>query len=134
VGRILLSLLALLMMLPVRAEAADYQYKLYFGLSKPNGGSVSAAEWQAYEAEFAAAFPGFNVAETNGFYLRDKEGSRIITLFMDDCREPALRAMVQTYVRRFGQDSVLVAKSALEKWELVTPDGVAAMDDACGVD
>lgn len=114
---------------PVAAE--DFQYQVYFGLSKPSGGAVSLEEWQAYETEFAKAFTGFNVDATLGYYQSSKERSRIITLFMDDCREPSLTHMVQTYVTRFGQDSALVVKSPIVRWTSVTANGQVNEDDSC---
>ena len=118
-------------LLASHAWATNYQYKLYFGLSKPDGGAVSMAEWEAYQVEFAKVFAGFNVAETTGFYLSIKERSRIITLFADDCREGELKAIVRTYVTRFGQDSVLVAKAPIENWELIKKDSTQVMHDSC---
>lgn len=118
-------------LLSVAATAEDYEYKVFFGLSKPGGGTVTVLEWRAYEADFARQFPGFNVAETAGFYLSEKESSRIITLYMDECRESQLRAAVRTYVTQFGQDSVLVAKTPVTRWELVEKASVTVMDDVC---
>lgn len=129
-----MTVIATAVVFAAAAVAEDFEYKLYFGLSKPAGGIISLAEWQAYEAEFSRSFAGFNVATTTGFYLTEKEESRIITLYMDDCREPILQAVVRSYVTRFGQDSVLVAKSPVTRWALLGNEQMTVMDDVCSAD
>ncbi|UTW58383.1 DUF3574 domain-containing protein [Kordiimonas sp. SCSIO 12603] len=129
--RKILLVLMLLSAVSSSAFSKDFEYKIYFGLSKPDGGAVSLAEWQAYEAEFAKAFIGFNVAETVGYYKGAKERSRLITLIMDDCREAKLDETLKRYVVRFDQESVLVVKTKLESWKSVSKTTVTKLNDKC---
>lgn len=129
--RALIGLIAVVMM-TVATSAKNYEYKIYFGLSKQDG-AVSLAEWEAFEADFAEGFAGFTVNSATGYYLGSKERTRVITIYMDDCREPQLEGLVRKYVQRFGQDSVLVAKNELASWKLVkkTEANDEVMNDTC---
>ena len=110
--------------------ADDYEYQVYFGLSKADG-AVSLAEWETFEASFAEAFAGFTVSSATGYYLSSKERSRVITLFMDECREPALEAQARKYAIEFQQQSVLITKKQLESWKSVGAQGTKELDDSC---
>lgn len=125
----LLCLMALLLN-PTGAWAAEYEYKVYFGLSKSTG-AVSLAEWEHYEAGFAKQFPGFTVTPATGFYKGAKERSRVITLLMNDCLEPTLKAEVQRYVKTFAQHSVLMSKTKLVSAVLVTAESEEALPNSC---
>ncbi len=122
--------LLLVVMLGVAVQATDYEYKVYFGLSK-QGGAVSLAEWEQYEADFAKHFTGFTVTSAVGFYQGTKERSRVITLLMDECREPLLTREIRKYAVRFSQDSVLMSKTALVKAELVGTNSIQSLNDTC---
>lgn len=111
-------------------HAANYEYKVYFGLSK-SGGAVSLAEWEKYEAEFSENFPGFSVIPAVGFYKGTKERSRIVTLLMDECQEPSLTKEIRRYVHLFSQDSVLVSKSTLVSAEFIGAVGSKPLGDTC---
>lgn len=112
------------------AIAENFEYKVYFGLSKKDG-VVSQQEWLAYERDFAKQFTGFTVTAAEGYYLGTKEHTRVITLYMDDCREPKLEELVRSYVQKFEQDSVLVAKNELDSWKLVKKASVEPLQDTC---
>ncbi len=127
----ILFLVVLLFSASTATCAADAEYKVYFGLSKPNDGAVSLAEWETYEAEFANSFAGFNVAETIGYYKGAKERSRLITLIMDTCREPKLDAITREYAKRFQQESVLIVKTKIESWKGVSAEETTEYDDKC---
>lgn len=127
-----LILTAALFLFTLSAQAASFEYKIFFGLSKAEG-AVSLKEWEAYEAGFAKQFFGFTVTPATGFYKGAKERSRLITLYMDACREPELTAEIQRYVTAFGQDSVLLAKSRLESLDLVGATGSEPLVDSCTV-
>lgn len=129
------ALAGLLMTLVISSvvNAENFEYKVYFGLSK-NIGAVSLAEWEQYESNFAKHFTGFTVTSAVGYYKGAKERSRLITLLMDECREPLLTELVRTYTRQFNQDSVLVSKSELVNWELVGQTATTTMNDTCEVE
>ena len=122
--------LLLLLFFPSAALANDFEYKIYFGLAQKTG-SVSLEEWDAYEKNFAESFAGFNAASTLGYYQGSRERAKLITLIMDECHEPKLHEQIRQYVKRFQQDSVLVTKTALSKWQLVESVKTVTMDDSC---
>lgn len=91
--------------------------QLYFGMSKPKGGTVSAREWDAFvAAEIAPRFPeGFSVIDGAGFW-RDgttqktiSEKSKVVVRLhqRSDAAEPAIGAIVASYKKKFEQEAVL---------------------------
>lgn len=91
--------------------------QLFFGLSKPNGGTVSERDWQAFvTAEIAPRFPeGFSVLDGAGFW-RDaatkktiSEKSRLVVRLHADgaAADAAIGAIVDSYKTRFQQDAVM---------------------------
>lgn len=91
--------------------------QLYFGMSKPKGGTVSAREWDAFvAAEITPRFPeGFSVIDGAGFW-RDSttqktisEKSKVVVRLhqRSDAAEPAIGAIVAAYKKKFEQEAVL---------------------------
>lgn len=89
--------------------------QLFFGLSRPGGPAVSAAEWQAFLADTVTPrFPaGFTVSAAEGQWRQDdttivRESSRILLIVHrageDDA---AIAALIEAYKARFHQQSVL---------------------------
>ena len=91
--------------------------QLFFGLSKPNGGTVSERDWQAFvTAEIAPRFPeGFSVLDGAGFW-RDaatkktiSEKSKLVVRMHAEGgdADAAISAIVDSYKTRFQQDAVM---------------------------
>ena len=89
--------------------------QLFFGLSKPNGGTVSEREWQSFAAaEIAPRFPeGFSVLDGAGFW-RDEatqktisDKSKVVVRMHGDGADTAIAAIVAAYKAEFQQDAVL---------------------------
>ncbi len=90
--------------------------ELYFGLSKPNGGTVTPSEWSDFlDHTLAPAFKeGLTVVEADGRYA-DKLGathsehSKLLILIHAPRPEmnQAIDAVITQYKERFHQESVL---------------------------
>jgi Protein of unknown function (DUF3574) len=100
-----------------RLGEAMVETQLFFGMSKPKGGTVSEREWQAFvAAEVAPRFPeGFSVLTGAGFW-RDaataktiSEKSKVVVRMHADGAgaDAAIGAIVAAYKTRFQQDAVL---------------------------
>ena len=100
-----------------RLGAPLVETQLFFGTSKPDGGIVSANDWQAFvTAEIAPRFPeGFSVLDGAG-YWRDaataktiSEKSKVVVRMHDEGpgADAAIEAIIGAYKARFHQDAVL---------------------------
>jgi hypothetical protein len=90
--------------------------QLFFGLSRPDGGTVSEAEWQAFLADTVTPrFPaGFTILAAEGQWCDEgnaailRESSRILLIVhRAGAGEAALAALIDAYKTRFRQQSVL---------------------------
>lgn len=92
------------------------EVSLYFGRDKPAGGQVSDVEWASFVTEIVTPqFPaGHSIVDAGGQYRNSsgrivRESSKLIVIIVFDA--PAHRtkvtSIVDTYVKRFGQESVL---------------------------
>jgi hypothetical protein len=103
----------------MRCEAGDtamVRDVVYFGRNRPNGGTVSDAEWEAYlDSVVTPRFPaGFTVVEAEGHWrgqggVVERERTEVLTLLHsgDEASREAVRALTEEYVRRFHQEAVL---------------------------
>lgn len=92
------------------------EVSLYFGRDKPAGGQVSDAEWASFVTEIVTPqFPaGHSVVDAGGQY-RDasgrivRESSKLVVIVVFDApaHHKKVASIVDTYVKRFGQESVL---------------------------
>ena len=100
-----------------RVGDALVETQLFFGLSKPKGGAVSARAFDAFVArEVAPRFPeGFTVLDGAGFW-RDNtsqrtiaEKSKVVVRLHggDAAADQAIGAIVEAYKTTFDQESVL---------------------------
>ena len=96
--------------------SAMAQDQLYFGLSRPGGGEVSAAQWQTFlRDEVTPRFPqGLSVVAAAGQWRGSdgrivQEDSRVLILVHagDAASESAVQAIVAAYKQQFAQESVL---------------------------
>lgn len=99
-----------------------FSVQLYFGLSKPNGGSVSLNEWNKFEKSIATTFKGFNVIESVGYYKGKIERSKIITLIISKGELDNVKQIAKKYTKMFSQESVMLVKSPVLEWSFITPN------------
>jgi len=92
------------------------QTTLYFGLSRPAGADVSAAEWQHFvDYDVTPRFrDGLTVFSANGQWLGNngklaREQSKALMLIHEPDAESnhKIEALREVYKSRFGQDSVM---------------------------
>ncbi len=91
--------------------------QLFFGMSKPKGGVVSPAQWEAFvKREVAPRFPeGFTVVEGAGFWLDGQtkrtisEKSKVILRLHgeDAASDQAITAIIDGYKTQFEEEAVL---------------------------
>jgi hypothetical protein len=90
--------------------------QLFFGLSRPDGGVVSEAEWRQFLADTVTPrFPaGFTVLAAEGQWRADgsatimRESARILlVVHRPGADDAAIAALIDAYKARFRQDSVL---------------------------
>lgn len=90
--------------------------ELIFGLSKPDGGLVSEAEWQKFLDEYITPRfkEGLTVLDADGQYLMQsqqviKERSKIVILLYKDSEETnaSIEYIRSSYKQLFQQESVL---------------------------
>ena len=91
--------------------------QLFFGMNKPKGGVVGAAQWDAFvKREVVPRFPeGFSVLGGAGFWLDGQtkrtisEKSKVIVRMHADGADAdqAISAIIEDYKTRFDQEAVL---------------------------
>jgi hypothetical protein len=103
----------------IRCEPGDtamVRDVVYFGRNRPDGGTVSDVEWEAYlDSVVTPRFPaGFTVVEAEGHWrgesgVVERERTEVLTLLHpgDEASREAVRALTGEYVRRFHQEAVL---------------------------
>ena len=94
---------------------------LYFGRNRPDGGTVSDADWRSFLDEIVTPrFPsGLTVVDATGQWrgargVVEQERSEIVTVFHagDDASRRAVAEVAAEYKRRFRQEAVLRERSA----------------------
>lgn len=103
---------------PTPKAESFFRTELYFGRSKPNGGSVSDEDWNAFLAEIVTPrIPeGFTALKAIGQY-REKSGrivsepSEVLVFFYSKKTKNESRTKIEeiraAYRKRFEQESVL---------------------------
>ncbi|KZN30133.1 hypothetical protein N480_04080 [Pseudoalteromonas luteoviolacea S2607] len=106
---------------PAAVSSNNQGIKMYFGLSKPNGGVISQQQWLKFETgPLAQAFEGFALVDAAGYYKGSKEGAKIVTLYNATTKDwVTAKALARQYCRLFDQDSVLVVQLGVEQIEFV---------------
>ena len=96
--------------------------ELYFGLSKPEGGMVSEAQWQHFlNLVITPRFPtGLTVVAASGQYLNSsseltKENTKLVILIYENSptRNQMIAQIIDIYKRMFDQESVLRVTSSV---------------------
>ncbi|MCF6442105.1 DUF3574 domain-containing protein [Pseudoalteromonas luteoviolacea] len=85
--------------------------KMYFGLSIPSGGHITASQWQHFEStQLAATFSGFSIVDAVGYYKGKKEHTKVVTVYNASAEDiAAANVLAKHYSQLFNQDSVLIA-------------------------
>lgn len=101
---------------PIEGQSPMLVMQLFFGQSMDGGGTVSAAEWSDFMAgTVTPAFPdGLTVYDANGQWWDDqaksvgREPTKVVMIAVpkDADVKDKLKSVVQTYVKRFHQQSV----------------------------
>ncbi len=120
---VFLSLFIVCLFTTATAHADDvFRVRLFFGLSKPDGGAVSLKDWQDFETNtISKHFFGYNVADSVGFYKKEPERSKILTLIVKEEELEKVKTLARDYARRFDQESVMMVKIRVEEWSFIGP-------------
>jgi hypothetical protein len=103
--------------------ANDYSFKLYFGLSKPDGGAVSIEEWDNFQSNIIGKyFDGFNVTDSIGFYKGKSETSKIVTIISDISDVSKVYELAKEYDRMYQQESVLLVQKEIDDFRFISDD------------
>jgi hypothetical protein len=99
-----------------RGDTAMVRDVIYFGRSRPDGGTIADAEWQAFlDSVVTPRFPaGYTVVSAAGQWRGEsgvvlRERAEVLTL-LHGGDEPSRRAVAEIageYRRRFSQEAVL---------------------------
>jgi hypothetical protein len=90
--------------------------EVYFGLSRPDGGQVTDAEWRSFMDEVVTpSFPaGLSVMDVAGQWQNatgkiDREASKMLVLLhpLDPAIEAKIDEIRATYCKRFHQEAVM---------------------------
>ena len=104
------------------ADDEVFRLRMFFGLSLPEGGAVSLADWQAFQKnKIAKTFEGFNVVDSVGYYKGKPERSKIVTLIVESKDIPKAKKLASQYAKKFKQDSVMIVKVPVLEWSFVGP-------------
>ena len=109
-------------------QASEYlRIRIYFGLSLPQGNSVSLDDWNTFEKnQITKYFDGFNVVNSTGYYKGKPERSKIVTIVLEEKDIPKAKKLARIYAEKFNQESVMVVTVPVVEWTFETsakPDG-----------
>jgi hypothetical protein len=102
---------------------ANQLNRLYFGMNKPTGGTVSEHEFNQFlQQEISSRFPeGLTLFEAKGQWQNAKgtieqENSRVVEIVCDDTPEnrDKVAAIAAKYKALFAQEAVMLIKSQPE--------------------
>ena len=94
---------------------AMIETQLFFGLSRPKGGTVSESDWNEFlQSEIVPRFAeGFSVIDSRGFWLDGQskqtitEDSKIISRLLRPGDAEEITQIIDAYKKEFEQESVL---------------------------
>jgi Protein of unknown function (DUF3574) len=100
---------------------AMVETQLFFGLSRPTGGTVSENEWNEFlQSEIVPRFAeGFSVMDSTGFWLDGQsrltimENSKIVSRLMRPGDAAEITQIIDSYKSIFAQESVLRIDTAV---------------------
>ncbi|MCG8529709.1 MAG: DUF3574 domain-containing protein [Desulfovibrionales bacterium] len=113
--------LTLLLVLPLNGFSQEvYSLKLFFGMSRPEGGGISMRQWQNFEQNtLAKTFEGFTVSDAIGYYKGLPERSKVVTLIIQEKEMEKVRLLARKFARSFNQESVMVVTQGVKSWEFI---------------
>jgi hypothetical protein len=101
----------------------NFRLRIFFGLSRPDGGAVSLEQWQAFQdKEITRFFDGFNVVDSVGYYKGKAERSKIVTVIVGEDGIGKAEKLAKLYAVRFSQDSVMIVKVPVSECSFITAD------------
>jgi len=81
---------------------------LFFGVNKPDGSVVTAAEWQQFlHDEVTPRFAGFTHWEAHGSWKDVPEEAHVLQIVHPPGHEADIIAIAEAYKKRFAQEAVL---------------------------
>ena len=85
---------------------------LYFGTARPDGTSVTDAEWQEFVHEvIEPRVPGFTQWNAQGEWRGKSEATHVVQIIHPTREQPPIAQMIAEYKQRFAQESVLHVRS-----------------------
>jgi hypothetical protein len=130
---------------PAAVDAQWVRTELFFGLTKPDGGMVTDAEWKRFlDESVTPRFPdGLTAMRATGWYRGSNDGklheepSGVLIILRPAGAvagtEDRVREMTAEYIRKFDQESVLRSDSAVSASFITVETGRAvekALDGA----
>ncbi len=101
----------------------NFRLRIFFGLSRPDGGAVSLEQWQSFQdKEITRFFDGFNVVDSVGYYKGKAERSKIVTVIVSEDGIGKAEKLAKLYAVRFSQDSVMIVKVPVSECSFITAD------------
>jgi len=103
-------------------QCPTVKIELFFGLSIPEGGTVTEADWKDFTAStITPRFPdGLTVYDASGQWRNSdgslsREGTKIVVLITDNSKEKFLLTdeIREAYKKQFHQESVLLVNSCV---------------------
>jgi len=85
---------------------------LYFGTARPDGTSVTDAEWRQFVREVIEPHvPGFTQWAAQGEWKGKSEATHVVQIVHSAREQPPIAQMIAEYKQRFAQESVLHVRS-----------------------
>jgi len=97
------------------AGSGMIETQLFFGMSRPSGGTVSDSDWNEFlQAEIVPRFAeGYSVIDSTGFWLDGQskqtitENSKIVSRLLRPGDAEEITQIIAAYKKEFEQESVL---------------------------
>lgn len=123
-----ITILLLFLLLCCGAQAGQAEkncsLQLFFGLSRPDGGTVSEQQWQTFRDQvLATTFEGFTEYEATGWYKGQSERTKVVVIIATEPDAPRARDVAARFAERFHQESVMLVTTPLGSWDFIGPGG-----------
>jgi len=115
-------------LMPLKSAASEvtpevYSIQLFFGLSIPDGEKITLQQWDDFVANnIAKRFDGFNIVDSEGYWKGKPERSKIVTIIAKSEEVSKAESIAHDYATMYHQDSVMLVKKPINKWEFVPSD------------
>ena len=107
----------MVMLVSMSCATLDFADELYFGTGKPDGTTVSQADWRQFVNEvIAPRFTGFTEMEATGQYKKTSEPSHVVVIVHGRNAEDEnkISEIITQYKQRFSQESVMRVRARVE--------------------